>query len=158
MSVDKKLASLVLNQKEQAARAAGYSTPGDSDDEPDTQDVNAIEAWQQLARTWNTWFLRRPTGKTGDRVDRQWGKAIGAQKVFRIEDEQRAVDYAMGLIARSWGHFSDFQDNMRARQSEEKVAAVSKPIVMKCPRCGAPLPIGAAGMFKCAYCATTLKL
>ena len=32
MSVDKKLASMVLNQKDQAARAAGYSLPGDSDD------------------------------------------------------------------------------------------------------------------------------
>jgi ribosomal protein S27AE len=122
------------------------------------RDVDALEAWRQVGQTWNTWFLRRPTGRPGDRVDKQWGQAIGEQKVFRIEDEQRAVDYAMGLIARAWGHFADFQDNMRARQSEEKVASVSKPIEMKCPRCGAPIPVDAAGMFSCGYCGTTLKL
>lgn len=123
-----------------------------------SDDVDAIAAWEQVCRTWNTWLLRRPTGKPGDAVDRQWGQAISGQKIFHIEDEQRAVDYAMGLIARAWGHFGDFQDNMRARQSEEKVAAVSKPIEMKCPRCGAPIPLDAAGMFSCGYCGTTLKL
>ena len=121
-------------------------------------DVDALEAWRQTCKTWNTWFLRRPTGKPGDQVDAQWGKAIGEQKIFHIEDEQRAVDYAMGLIARAWGHFADFQDNMRARQSEEKVAQLSKPIAMKCPRCGGPIPVHAAGMFSCGYCGITLKL
>lgn len=126
--------------------------------EDGAKDVDAIEAWQQVCEKWNTWFLRRPTGKPGDAVDKQWGQAITEQKILHIEDEQRAVDYAMGLIARSWGHFGDFQDNMRARQSEDKVQAVSKPIELKCPNCGAPIPVDAAGMFKCKYCSTTLKL
>jgi hypothetical protein len=120
--------------------------------------VDAIKTWQQVCRTWNTWFLRRPTGRRGDQVDQQWGRAISEQKIFHIEDEQRAVDYAMGLIARAWGRFGDFQDNMRARQSERKVVEVSAPIAMKCPRCGAPIPIDAARMFTCGYCGTTLKL
>jgi tRNA(Ile2) C34 agmatinyltransferase TiaS len=47
---------------------------------------------------------------------------------------------------------------MRARQSEDKVAQVSTPIEMKCPRCGAPIPVSAGGMFKCGYCDATLKL
>ncbi|MBN1428816.1 MAG: hypothetical protein JXB07_10555 [Anaerolineae bacterium] len=122
------------------------------------QDLDALGEWQKLARKWNTWFLRRPTGKRGDGVDQQWGKAISEQKIFHIEDEQRAVDYAMGLIARSWGHFDDFQDNMRARQDEKKVKQVSKPIEMICPRCGAPIPVDADGMFKCKFCGTTLSL
>jgi ribosomal protein S27AE len=121
-------------------------------------DVDAIKAWRQICQTWNVWFMRRPTGKPGDRVDQQWGQAISEQKIFHITDEQRAVDYAMGLIARAWGHFADFQDNMRARQSEGKVIEVSKPIEMKCPRCGAPIPIDAARLFSCGYCGTTLKL
>ncbi len=121
-------------------------------------DVDAIEAWNKVTDTWNTWFLRRPTGKRGDEVDQQWDKAIGGQKIFHIEDEQRAVDYAMGLIARSWGHFGDFQDNMRARQSDDKVEALSKPIELLCPRCGGPVPVDAAGHFVCSYCGTTLKL
>jgi hypothetical protein len=122
------------------------------------RDVDAIKAWQQVGKTWNTWFLRRPTGKQGDVVDQQWSKAIGGQKILRIRDEQRAVDYAMGLIARAWGRFQDFQDNMRARQSEDKVAELSKPIAMVCPRCGSPIPTDAAGLFSCSYCGTTLKI
>ncbi len=120
--------------------------------------VDAIQAWQQLCQNWNVWFLRRPTGEPGDHVDQQWGQAISEQKIFHIQDEQRAVDYAMGLIARAWGHFGDFQENMRARQSEDTVIQVSQPIEMKCPRCGAPIPVDAAGLFGCAYCGVTLKL
>ncbi len=120
--------------------------------------VDAIKAWKQVCQTWNTWFLRRPTGKRGDQVDRQWGEAISEQKIFHIEDEQRAVDYAMGLVARAWGRFGDFQDNMRARQSEGKVVEVSTPIAMKCPHCGAPIPIDATSLFTCGYCGTILKL
>jgi len=120
--------------------------------------LDSIAEWQKVTQKWNTWFLRRPGGKRGDHVDDQWGKAIGEQKIFHIEDEQRAVDYAMGLIARSWGYFDDFQNNMRARQDESKVEQVSKPIEMICPRCGAPIPVDAGGMFKCKFCGTTLKL
>ncbi|NDJ53672.1 MAG: zinc ribbon domain-containing protein [Chloroflexi bacterium] len=122
------------------------------------QDVDAIAAWQQLTEKWNTWFLRRPTGRDGDRVDKQWGDAISEQKIMRIHDEQRAVDYAMGLIARYWGHFDNFQDNMRARQDDDKVEAVSKVIEIVCPRCGAPIPTSATGMFTCKYCGATLSL
>ncbi len=121
-------------------------------------DVDSIAAWRQVCQNWNVWFLRRPTGKPGDPVDQQWGQAITAQKIFRIEDEQRAADYAMGLIARAWDHFGDFQENMRARQSESVVATISQPIELKCPRCGGPIPLNAAGMFSCPYCGTTLKL
>lgn len=133
----------------QIAHHLGDEVPGN---------VSAMAAWQQVTRKWNTWFLRRPTGSRGDHVDKQWGEAIGAQKIFHIQDEQRAVDYAMGLVARAWGYFGDFQNNMRARQSEDTVSLVSKPLELLCPKCGAPVPVGASGMFSCRYCGTTLKL
>lgn len=120
--------------------------------------VDALDAWRKVSKSWNTWFLRRPTGKRGDQIDQQWAEAIGAQKIIWIEDEQRAVDYAMGLIARSWGYFGDFQQNMRARQDEKKVEEISKVIKMICPTCGGPIPVNASGMFKCSYCGMTLKL
>ncbi len=141
-----------MHPKVPAAQIAHYL--GDSPQ----GDVDSLQAWQQVAQNWSTWFLRRPTGKPGDIVDQQWGKAIGEQKIIRIEDEQRAVDYAMGLIARSWGHFGDFENNMRARQDENKVAQVSKVIKMICPTCGGPIPTHASGMFQCSYCGTTLNL
>jgi hypothetical protein len=120
-------------------------------------DHDSIAEWQKLTRTWNTWFLRRPNGTRGDEVDLQWGSAIGAQKIFHIQDEQRAVDYAMGLVARAWGNFDDFKSNMLARQSPEKVGEISKPLALICPRCGAPIPADAFGFFKCSYCNSTLK-
>lgn len=121
-------------------------------------DVDALEVWKRVAQRFNVWFLRRGSGTKQDAIDKQWSKAIGAQKIMRIQDEERAVDYAMGLVARAWGHFGDFQDNMRARHPEEKVKKLSKPIAMVCPRCGGDIPTDAAGLFKCGYCGATLKL
>ena len=122
------------------------------------KDVDSIKAWQEVSKTWNTWFLRRPTGRSGDTVHEQWAEAVGEQKIFQIQDEQRAVDYTMGLIARAWGQFGNFQENMRARQDEEKVESVSRLIEMKCPVCGSPIPVDARGMFKCEFCNATLNL
>ena len=121
-------------------------------------DVDAVKAWKKVTDNWNTWFLRRPTGSRGDKVDQQWAKAIGEKKIFHIQDEQRAVDYAMGIVARAWGQFPNFQRNMLARQTQEKVDLDSKPIEMICPSCGGPIPVNAEGMFTCKYCGMTLKL
>jgi len=128
------------------------------------QSLDSLTTWQQVAERWNTWFLRRPTGRRGDEVDKQWAHAIGSKHVFHIDDEQRAVDYALGIVARAWGHFDDFQDNMRARQDEGKVKEVAEkvraegPKVLACPACGAKVPPAASGRFTCAYCNNTLEL
>lgn len=127
-------------------------------------DLDALGTWKQVALSWNTWFLRRPTGRRGDEVDVQWAHAIGSEHVFHIDDEQRAVDYAMGLVARSWGCFGDFETNMRARQDEAKVARVASlirsegPRVLACPTCAARLPEKASGRIVCSYCKSTLEL
>lgn len=84
------------------------------------QDLDSIETWHKLTETWDAWFLRRK-GKRDDRTQKQWSDAVGAQHIVMMEDEQRAVDYAMGLIARRWGHLDDFEANMGARQSDAKV-------------------------------------
>jgi hypothetical protein len=128
------------------------------------QDVDAIAAWQRVAAKWNTWFLRRPGGRKGDHVDAQWSEAVGAQQVVQMDDELRAVDYAMGLVARTWGHFGDFKENMRARQDESKISELEarldevKVRVLVCPSCGASVPPGASGRFTCSFCRSTLEL
>lgn len=128
------------------------------------QDVDSIAAWNQVSRVWNTWFLRRPGGKKGDAVDTMWSQAVGPQQVVQMDDEQRAVDYAMGLVARTWGHFGDFKENMLARQDETRVSELEgrlsslKPRILACPSCGASIPIEAIGRFVCSYCKTTMEL
>jgi len=127
-------------------------------------DVDAIEAWQSVSRKFNTWFLRRPGGRKDDFVAKQWAKAVGKQQVVQMDDELRAVDYAMGLIARTWGHFGDFKENMLARQDSAKVTELEKrldevkPRVLVCPSCGATIPPEATGRFVCSYCHSTLEL
>lgn len=127
-------------------------------------DASSLRIWQEVSASWDTWFLRRPTGRKGDRIDQQWAEAIGAQQVVHMQDEQRAVDYAMGLVARAWGHFGDFEDNMRARQDETKVKDLSssigstKPRLFSCPGCNAALPPAARGRFKCAYCGASVQV
>ncbi|AKT43268.1 hypothetical protein [Chondromyces crocatus] len=136
------------------------------------QSVDALAAWREVCRTWNAWFLRRPGGKRGDEIDQQWGKAIGAQQIVHMDDEQRAVDYAMGLIARSWGHFDDFKINMTARQDgikvselEQRVSALEsaieearEPRALLCPHCNAPLPDSKSSRLTCSFCTTTIRV
>jgi len=130
----------------------------------DDADLDALATWRRVAARWNTWFLRRPTGHKGDDVDQQWAAALGHEKVFHIDDEQRAVDYAMGLVARSWGRFEDFQTNLRARQDEGKVKAVAEklrkegPHALVCPSCGARIPAEAMGRYVCTFCNSTLEV
>jgi hypothetical protein len=141
--------------KKQIQSLLGDSTPWI---EPDS-----LVTWGKVAQAWNAWFLRRPTGRKGDEVDQQWAKAIGKEKIFRIDDEQRAVDYAMGLVARAWGHLADFQKNMLARQDESKVRGDCRedraegPRVLACPT-ARPHPRPASGRFTCTFCGSTLEL
>jgi hypothetical protein len=127
-------------------------------------DVDAIKLFNGVAETWNAWFLRRPGGRKGDGTDKQWAKALGPQQVVTMDDEQRAVDYAMGLIARTWGHFGDFKENMAARQDGSKIAELEErlssvhPRLLVCPSCRAPIPLDAVGRFVCGYCRSTLEL
>jgi hypothetical protein len=127
-------------------------------------EIDSIRTWRRVAERWNTWFLRRPTGRAGDEVDKQWAEALTPQHIFHIDDEQRAVDYAMGLVARSWGHFGDFLTNMLARQDEGKVKTVASlirkegPRSLACPSCGAHLPADAVGRHVCTYCGSTLEV
>lgn len=90
--------------------------------------LDAVATWRAVAETWNVWFLSRPGRLPQQEVDAQWARAIGAQKIVHLEDELRAVDYALGLVARAWGHFDDVEKNMRARQDEATVAEVARAV------------------------------
>ena len=67
-------------------------------------------------------------------------------------------------VARTWGHFGDFKENMRARQDDDRVEELAKrldqvrPRVLVCPSCGATIPTDARGRFTCSFCHSTLEL
>ncbi|MEZ6184444.1 MAG: hypothetical protein R3F62_05450 [Planctomycetota bacterium] len=87
--------------------------------------LDSASLWGQVAEAWNLWHLRKPYSPSMEaEVHGQWADAIGAERILLLDDEQRAVDVALGLIARSWGEFEDFEENMLARQDAQKVAAL----------------------------------
>lgn len=88
----------------------------------------SVDSWQEAAKVFDIWFLRRPTGRPGDTIEAQWVKALGRDRVVHLNDEQRAVDHAIGIIARAWGRDADFEANMLARQDPATVAAVMSRI------------------------------
>ena len=88
------------------------------------QSADAIAMWQRVCRTWDVHLLSRPGRLPYDQVDSQWAEAIGAENHVHIHDPLRAVDYALGLVARQWNRLDDFRSNMLARQDQRAVDKV----------------------------------
>ena len=95
--------------------------------EPITGDFDAIEEWQTLCKKWEVWFIRRPTGRVNDHIEKQWRAAVG-NNYIHIRDEQRAIDYALCIVGMRWGRLEDVRANMLARQDEAKVEQVIREV------------------------------
>lgn len=89
--------------------------------------VSSAEVWRSLASKWDLYLLRKSYGSAEQdaTVVAQWSKVLDPQRIILLPDELRAVDYALGLVARRWGRFEDFKANMAARQEPAKVAALA---------------------------------
>jgi hypothetical protein len=88
--------------------------------------VDSKGVWKGLMQKFNMYFLHKPYGHGGDtRTDREvvahWADAIGEQRIIEIPTCERAVDIAMGIVAKQWGQFGDFKENLGARQSKKSV-------------------------------------
>lgn len=91
--------------------------------------LDSRRLWRAVAEAWNVYHLRKPYGGQQEaQIRAQWQEVLGPERVVLLDDEQRAVDLALGLIARSWGHYDDFERNMSARQSDDKVAALAERV------------------------------
>lgn len=95
---------------------------GDVIDEP----LDSRRLWQGVAEAWNVFHLRKPYGGHQEAsIHAQWAEALGEERIVLLDDVQRAVDVALGIVARQWGHFGDFEQNLAARQAPDVVARVA---------------------------------
>ena len=86
--------------------------------------LNSQEMWQQLAQKFDIYFLRKPYPGKDEEISAQWKQAIGAQKVIDLYDPLRVIDVAMGIVAKKWGYFGDFEQNLSARQDSNGINSV----------------------------------
>lgn len=92
------------------------------------RDRDARQVWAALGEAWNIFHLRKPYSGMDDQIRAQWSEAIGEERIIRLDGPQRAVDLALGLIARSWGHYDDFESNVAARQPGSVVSDLRRRI------------------------------
>ncbi|MGE0707397.1 MAG: hypothetical protein AB7N76_04395 [Planctomycetota bacterium] len=86
------------------------------------RDRDSAEVWSALNESWNIYHLRKRYHGKDAEIRAQWSEVLGPERVLALPAPERAVDMALGLIARAWGHYEDFEDNMLARQPEASVA------------------------------------
>ena len=91
--------------------------------------VEANQVWKGLMQRFNLFFLHKPYGDgreaaTTKEVGDYWADTIGEQRVIELPNKERAVDIAMGLVAKHWGQYGDFTKNLSARQDDEDANSV----------------------------------
>ncbi len=93
-------------------------------------DLDSKDMWQKLGQKFNVFYLQKDYGYGGvtQQAKEQWSDAIGAEKVIDLPDKTRAVDVAMAIVARHWGAYDDFKDNIGARQDASVVNAVEHSV------------------------------
>ena len=90
--------------------------------------LDAMCIWKSLAQKYDIRFLRKSYAGRDDEIVEQWNEAIGPQNVIPVYDPMRVVDIAMGLIAKQWGHFEDFGENLSARQDSKNIEVVMESL------------------------------
>ncbi len=84
--------------------------------------LESMTVWNQVSRKFDTYLLHKPYSRGSDaEIVAQWKTALGDQKVVTVDDPQRIVDYAMGVIARKWGEYADLRASVLARHDTATV-------------------------------------
>ena len=94
----------------------------------DCQEISSIKVWQELTKKYDVRLLHKEYPGRDEEVLAQWREAIGAQNIVPIYDSLRVVDVAMGLVAKSWGQFDDFEQNLGARQDSKNTGVVMESL------------------------------
>lgn len=92
---------------------------GDTIERSDTHHL-----FRKLAEKYDFYLLHKPYGgwnKSDEYIVKQWAGAIGQEHIKVLPSQERAVDVMMGIVAKKWNQYSNFQENLSARQSSNEV-------------------------------------
>ena len=90
--------------------------------------LDSVGMWKELGNKFDIYLLRKSYAGHDEEIIKQWAEAIGPQRIIPVEESTRAVDVALGLVAKKWGYFSDFKTNLSARQDEDNIKKVMKSL------------------------------
>ncbi|MFH0701540.1 MAG: hypothetical protein V2A62_03830 [Candidatus Woesearchaeota archaeon] len=95
--------------------------------------VDSIQAWKAVSEKYDLYFLRKSYPRKDKEILDQWGEAIGADKIRDVPygdsiEKDRVIDVAMGIVAQTWGNYSNFKLNLSARQDSTTVEKVEESI------------------------------
>jgi hypothetical protein len=80
------------------------------------KDVSSTQLLKKLTQSFDLYLLHKTYDGGDSQVVKQWSDAIGSERVVRLPSKERAVDVLIGIVAKKWGQFGDFQENLGARQ------------------------------------------
>jgi hypothetical protein len=85
--------------------------------------VNSQNMWDGLMQKFNVYMLRKPYSNPSadEEIKGYWENALGKQRVIELPSAERAVDIALGLIAKTWGEYGDFKDSLDARHDDKSL-------------------------------------
>ncbi len=88
--------------------------------------LDSGKVFQALMQRFDLYFLHKPYGHGGEsgidaEVVEHWSNAIGRQRVIELPSHDRVVDIAMGIVAKKWGQFGDYKENLGSRQTDPNV-------------------------------------
>lgn len=92
------------------------------------QDICSREVLSDLDSKFNIYLLRKSYAGRDEEIEKQWNEVIEKQRIIPVYDKTRAVDLAIGIIAKSWGQFEDFTKSIEARQDPETIEKVMKSL------------------------------
>lgn len=94
------------------------------------QDLDAYQVFADLGKKFSVYNLRVTYGDAAkeEEIRAQWQKAIGVERVLRLEDPRRVVDCVLGLTALAADDYQKFSERLAQRQTAEQVEQVLKAL------------------------------
>lgn len=86
------------------------------------EEIPSNQIWQRINEKFNFYMLHKPyqEGSADRNIVRAWQDAIGPERVKILPSCDRAVDVGLGIIAKHWGQYEDFTQNLNARHDSEE--------------------------------------